>query len=176
MDDAETESARVQENREEAAKLKRMIHEAFPANAYHGKVTNVDGEWTADLDDEETLYRELKGRKWTELSPEFASDHPAEMALLTDQAFAAFLPAWLMRSLDNLEGKNSVREFLVYALSPKRDMVPDTTLFIEGRLKNLNAMQRDTLKALMAEFAITERSEFIRKLAAQAAALIDGIV
>jgi hypothetical protein len=97
------------------ANLRVLIGNAFLTEPYNGPVTPVDGsEWTEELDDAIELWQSLSGKSWTEVPDEFVDRHYGSLVLLTPTAFAAFLPAWLSRSLLN----SNVREFTVYAFAP----------------------------------------------------------
>lgn len=156
--------------------LRQQIQSAFPSYIYEGVVTKYDDK-LADpgLDEEKELYETLKGKMWTEVPSQFLDSQPDGYVLLVDDAFAAFIAAWLRRSLDNINGENKVRDFVVYAFGPKRDLVPDTTGLIQQRLIALNGQQRGVLRALLAEFADKGPSAFQRKLASEAAGLIDSL-
>lgn len=83
-----------------------------------------------------------------------------------------FLAAWLVCSLEDIDGENEVRERLVYAFSPGG--VISTEELIVGRLRTLNTEQRVVVRSLLTEFAQRERSAFIRKHAVDAVKLIDS--
>jgi hypothetical protein len=78
-----------------------------------------------------------------------------------------------MSSIENLQGENRARDFVVYSFSPRHDMVPDTTSFILHRLELLNPAQRDVLRSLLKLFAEWEASAFQKKLAFNALVLLD---
>jgi hypothetical protein len=59
----------------------------------------------------------LQRRSWNEIPPEFI-DLTCSPTLLEAEAFKSFLPAYLMRALDDLAGDNVVLEFTVYSLCP----------------------------------------------------------
>src|ERR1700721_2962157 len=98
---------------ERVAALRVAIREAFPAEVYNGKVTRYDGAFTAELDDEQKLYEALKGRKWTDVQEQLVYSEPDGYLLLIDEAFVAFVAAWFMRSVENIDGENQVRDFVV---------------------------------------------------------------
>ena len=153
--------------------FRHAIRQSFPAAKFEGKVTNVDGEWTPELDDEQSLFEQLHGTKWTEIPTQFVYDHPGDVSLLTCEAFAAFLPAWLERSLDNPSGKNEVRAFFVYTFNPGHEL---TIPLIAGYLRCLSEDQQRIVRKLMAEFANHEPSRFTRARAVTALAFIDKVL
>jgi hypothetical protein len=153
-----------------------MIRRAFPAEAYDKLITPFDDKVDdPELDEEKELYEALKGKKWTDVPRQLLDNQPDGYVVLTDEAFVAFVAAWLMQSLENIDGENRVRDFVVYAFGPKRDLVPDTTGFILHRLLALNLEQRHVLRALLTEFAERDPSEFQRRLALEALSLLDGV-
>jgi hypothetical protein len=160
--------------------LRDAVRRSFPVVAYEGKITTCDGAWLPELteenaihDDDMIVYEALKGRTWPEIPREFLGHQPDGFVLLTDQALVAYLAAWLMCALDDMEGENSVREFVIYSFSPSHDQKPDMTPEKIRRLRLLNSEQKGTLRTLMTEFAEREHSNFIRDLAARAVELID---
>ena len=167
---------------ESISELIESMRRSFPAMRYTGKVTPHDGEWlpeltedTAILEDDKLLYDGLNGRRWTEISDQLLEAVPDGLPLLTDEAFVAFLAAWLIRSLENIHGENEIRHFVVYTFSPRPDMVPDMTWFIIKRIRALNREQRSTVRSILAKFAQNEHSTFIRAHAAKAIELVDNV-
>ena len=159
--------------------LRDSIVRVFPAIPYEGQVTHHDGAWLPELteenaihDDDMFLYEALLGRKWSDVPRDFIYAMAGDWVLLTDEALVAFLAAWLVRSLENIDGENDVREMLVYAFSPIGTM--PTRDFIVKRLRALNLDQRALVRALLVEFGQRERSEYIRSHAASAVELIDN--
>ncbi len=164
------------------AALYESIRHAFSSEPYTGRITPYDGKWAselnendADLDDDRALYEGLKGRRWTEVPSKLVYDLPDGLPLLTDQAFVAFLPVWLVCSLENIDEENEVRNFVVYNFSPRPEMVPDMTWFTLNRVKVLNQEQRETLRVLLMEFTERGTSPFVKALAVKAIALIDDL-
>jgi hypothetical protein len=156
--------------------LRESILKAFPAKKYEGNITRYDDKVDdPELDDEKELYEALVGRTWAEVPKHLLRNQPDGYELLTDEAFAVFLPAWLMSALENVDGENEVRNFVVYAFSPKHDMTPDTTEFTLRRLRGLSLTQRVTLVSVLREFAEHERNSYRRRLAFEAVALVDGL-
>lgn len=155
--------------------LRESIRRSFPEEIYTGTITRYDDSKNPDMDEERDLYTALSGRKWTDVPKELLHAQPDGYELLTDEAFVAFFPAWLMHSLENIDGENEIRSFVVYAFSPRHNLVPDMTWFKMQRLRCLNPEQRLTLRSLMSEFARRDSSGFRRKLASEAVALLDSV-
>jgi hypothetical protein len=158
------------------SELREAIQQTFPAERYDGVITNDDKKLDdPELDDEKELYEALKGKKWTDVPQQLLDTQPDGYVLLTDEAFAAFIAAWLMRSLESLDGENEVRDFVVYAFSPRDDMVPDTTGLVLHRMRILSSQQRRVLHSLLTEFAERDPSEFQKRLALEAVALLESL-
>ncbi len=160
--------------------LQDAIRHAFPAIPYTGKITRCDGAWLPELteenaihDDDKFLFEELNNRKWTDVPKKFLYKMPGDFVLLTNEALTAFLAAWLICSLDNIEDENVVREYVVYAFSPSG--ITPTRDFIIRQLYALNPEQRSVLRVLLAEFALHGPSEFLKKRAVDAVELIDSL-
>jgi len=160
--------------------LRDAVRRDFPDVTHAGKVTGHDGAWLPELteenaihDDDMLLYEGLIGKKWTEVPKQLLHDFPDGFVLLTDGALVAFLPAWLMRSLDLIYGQNPVREFSVYAFSPGEGSTADLNI---SMLRPHTPEQRSTVRSVLAEFVEREPSEFIRGHAAKAVQLIDNLL
>jgi|SRR5579885_1338190 len=164
-------SDHVGEVDEHISRLRESIRRAFPAETYVGKVTRYDEEVSSELtedqnmlDEDQHLFRALKGRKWTEIPDQLIEKLPSGYGLLSDEAFGAFLAAWLWRSLDNMDSENEVRNFLVYALS--------STV---SQLRLLSLEQRSVVRSLLIEFSKRGTAPFVKTLAVQAVALTDKL-
>jgi hypothetical protein len=150
------------------AELREMIQRAFPAETYDGVITGYDDKLDdPELDEEKELYENLKGKEWTDVPQQLIRNKPDGCVRLTNESFPAFIAAWLMHSLENMNGENGI---------PKHDMVPDTTEFIRQRLIALKQEQRYVLHALLTEFAKKDPSAFQRGLALEAVALLESLV
>jgi hypothetical protein len=178
----ENHNTRVQGEGDRIAALCESIRRAFPSDTYTRRVTPYDDELPSELredqlilDEDQDLFRALKGRKWTEVSKQFIESLPDALPLLTDEAFVAFLPAWLVCSLENIDGENEVRDFVVYNFSPRSEMVPDTTWFTKNRLQLLNPEQRRIVRSLLMEFTERGTSPPVKALAAKGVSLIDTL-
>lgn len=92
--------------------LRRQISAAFPALPFRGRVTDCTCEECGSLSEN------LRDKSWTEVPDDFV-DLTCSPILLTASAFHAFLPAYMLRSLDSLAEEQNVVEFTVYSLSPR---------------------------------------------------------
>ena len=153
----------VQESDERIIAQRASIRRAFPVEKYCEKITPVDNKLEdPDLDEEKDLYHALKERTWAEVPTHLITQLPDGYLLLTDEAFAAVLPAWLMHSLERIDEENQVREFVVYWFS--RTM---------RQFRALNPEQQHTVRSILVEFKEHGTNEYERKAAADAVALID---
>src|ERR1700737_1896289 len=102
--------------------LRNMILRTFPSFIYSGTVVagGDHGPWTEAIHDED-LYRTLKLQRWTDIPPGFIERHPGDFVLLTAPALAAFLPAWLIFSLDN---SYQATEFVAHTFAPQDPQDP----------------------------------------------------
>jgi hypothetical protein len=94
-----------------AQQLRNQIRQAFPATEFYGPITACDCEECTHI------RNELRHKRWDEISAGFL-DLTCSATLLTPEAFNTFLPAYLLRALDNLSRHNVVTEFTVYSLCP----------------------------------------------------------
>jgi hypothetical protein len=146
--------------------LREMLYSSFPPAVYHGSITSIDNDPFPEeiyngeniLDEEADLYDNLKGKQWTDISDEVIARNEQGYLFLTDEAFAEFLPAWLLRSLDNLGDENRIREYLIYTFGPKAG-----SFSYPWGIANLNKQQRRTLRSFLESFLVYEPSPFIRE-------------
>jgi len=87
--------------------------QAFPPRPFHGLVSTHD-----ECDEGIALRRELPGKRWDEVPGTFVDDNSLSLALLEERALVAFLPAWVLRSMEKFDRDNLVLEFTVYFLCP----------------------------------------------------------
>lgn len=97
----------------ELGEFRARLVQAFPPQPFYGLVSTHD-----ECDDGIALRRELPGKRWDEVSGTFVDDNSLSLALLEERALVAFLPAWLLRSLEKFDRDNLVLEFTVYSLCP----------------------------------------------------------
>jgi hypothetical protein len=86
---------------------------AFPPQPFRGVVSTHD-----ECDDGISLRKELPGKRWDEIPPEFLDFHSGSLPLLEPAALQAFLPAWLQRSMETLDEPRVLSEFTMFFLSP----------------------------------------------------------
>jgi hypothetical protein len=76
--------------------VRRQIRSAFPTEPFLGPVTG--GCKCLECTE---LTESLRHRKWDALDNQTMDAQFGSLPLLSPEAFSTFLPAWLMRSLDN---------------------------------------------------------------------------
>jgi hypothetical protein len=86
--------------------FRKMLIAAFPPQPFHGLVSTHD-----ECDDGIALRRELPGKRWDELSAEFLFHGSIALPLFEPDALVAFLPAWLLRSMETFHRESIVLEF-----------------------------------------------------------------
>ncbi|QOY91527.1 DUF6714 family protein [Paludibaculum fermentans] len=93
---------------------RQKLIDAFPPLPFEGLVSTHD-----ECDDGINLRRELSGKRWDELSPEVLFHGSIGLSLLEPSALIAFLPAWLLRSIETSDvDDHVVLEFTMYFLCP----------------------------------------------------------
>jgi hypothetical protein len=88
---------------------------------------------------------------WNEILPPAIDTHFGSLALLTDNAFRALLPAYLFHSLRDLNGQNKVLEWTLYALCANYDeddeSAADADANLRKRIAGFSAPQRAAVRA-----------------------------
>jgi hypothetical protein len=143
-------------NDQPLSELRERVRREFPAQVYTGKITNYDNELDdPNRDDEKIVYDALIGKRWTEIPNDFLRAQPDGHLFLTDEAFLSFIAAWLLGSLEDVDGENPVREFLAYFFSSPG--------FFMYRLRLLTPTQRDVVRSILTQVSLCESSSFIRR-------------
>jgi hypothetical protein len=119
-----------------AQELRDQIREAFPATQFYGPVTSCDCEECTHIREE------LRHKRWDEISTTFL-DFTSSPTLLTPEAFNAFLPAYLLRALDDLDRHS---EFTVYCLCPDNE---DGVSHLLQRARLMNPVQIQAIRAFL---------------------------
>jgi len=82
--------------------VRQRLIRAFPPRPFGGLVSTHD-----ECDEGIALRQELCGKRWDEVPPEFVDFNSGSLPLLESDALVAFLPAWLLRSMETV-GDESV--------------------------------------------------------------------
>ena len=148
--------------------LRTAIQVAFPDRPFLGSITAVDGLTNEELDEQRALYSALRGRKWSEIPLPVIESNPDGIVLLTDEAFIAFLPAWLTHALAH----EKIRELLIYVFSPA---VHASMKKMDQRIRLLNSMQMEALRGFLEFSFSTENSTYIKEQAAHALTYVERV-
>ena len=148
--------------------LRADLRKAFPEATFTGSVTDADGLQDEALDEPRALYGALRDRKWSEVERSIVSSFPDGFLLLTDPAFVAFLPAWLLATLED----HKVRQSLVYSFSPD---VHRSSKEWDPRIRKLTRLQRKTLVAFLRFCLQVDSSESVKKEAQNAIAFAERL-
>jgi hypothetical protein len=125
-----------------------------------------DDEWAEEIDDDLDLRDNLHARRWDDVATEVIDRQASGLPLLTPEAFAAFLPAWHMRSLERLDRDNLVREFTVYEFCPVEVRPAHIGALLDekqhAKRPLLNREQRKVVLDFLALVSEHERCQFLR--------------
>jgi hypothetical protein len=86
---------------------------AFPPRPFYGRVSTHN-----ECDDGIALLKELPGKRWDEIQPAFLDFNSGSLPLLEARALVAFLPAWLLRSMETVADESVLAELTMYFLCP----------------------------------------------------------
>jgi hypothetical protein len=129
----------------EIREYQRKLIEAFPPLPFIGLISTHD-----ECEDGIHLCRELSGKRWDELSPEVLFHGSIGLPLLEPGALIAFLPAWLLRSLESSYLDDPiVLEFTLYFLCPGDEDDGWDEEGIGERIGLFNSVQRDAVADLL---------------------------
>src|SRR4051812_35742773 len=93
--------------------FRQRLAVAFPPQPFHGAVSNHD-----ECEDGIALRQELPGKRWDEVPAAFIDFNSGSLPLLEPNAMVAFLPAWLLRSMETVGDNSVLAEFTMYFLCP----------------------------------------------------------
>jgi hypothetical protein len=129
----------------EIGEYRRKLIDAFPPLPFDGLVSTHD-----ECDDGIHLRRELSGKRWGELLPEVLFHGSIGLPLLEASALIAFLPAWLLRSMETSDLDDPiVLEFTLYFLCPGNEDEGWNEKSIAERVGFFNSGQRDAVADLL---------------------------
>jgi hypothetical protein len=135
---------------QEIMALKDQIRTAFPCFPFFGPIT------PCHCDECTEIKEGLREKQWDEIPAAFL-DFTLNPTLLAPEAFQAFLPAYLNRGLDDLDGE--VLEFTVYSLCPNintevdhpftRTPEEDRTTWLLDRVRLMSTAQIEAIRAFL---------------------------
>ena len=117
----------------EVEALLQKIESSFPAERFFGPVTGG-----CACDECSALTNSFRHEAWNTLTDQVMDERFGSLPLLSPEAFATFLPAWLTRSLRDLDAKDQkFREWTLYqlALYHEDEDGPDDFTRITQRLR-----------------------------------------
>ena len=97
--------------------FRQRLIAAFPLQPFYGPVSDH-----AECDDGIALSKALPGKCWDEVPSEFIDFNSGSLPLLLPRAVVAFLPAYLLRSMETLDRKSVLAEFTMYFICPADDV------------------------------------------------------
>jgi hypothetical protein len=125
----------------EVEEFRRRLLRAFPPHPFQGAVSTHD-----ECDEGIYLRRELADKRWDELSTEVLFHGSIALPLLEPSALIAFLPAWLLRSMETSDLDDpTVLEFTLYFLCPGNEDDGWDEQVIATRIGPFNSAQRDAV-------------------------------
>jgi hypothetical protein len=125
-----------------AQQVKDQIREAFPATRFDGPITACDCEECTHIREE------LRHKRWDEISTGFL-DSTCSPMLLTPEAFRAFLPAYLLRALDDLSWHSVVVHFTVHSLCPDRSNQNGQGERLSQRARLMDSSQTEAIREFL---------------------------
>jgi hypothetical protein len=134
--------------------VRGLIRRAFPDVVYSGSITPVDGKTGEDYDEYEALHDALRGKTWSEIQSSFIQGNAYGLVLLTDEAFVAYLPAWLTEGVADRQ----VSDALVSTFYP--DPAKDQGR-MNRRMQQMNSAQVEALCAFLALFVQNKFSKSV---------------
>lgn len=95
--------------------FRQRLRRAFPPTPFHGLVSTHD-----ECDEGIALRQELPGNRWDEIPAAFVDFNSGSLPLLEPRGIVAFLPAWLLRSVEPVshEVQSVLAEFTMCLLCP----------------------------------------------------------
>jgi hypothetical protein len=143
-----------------ADELRGQIRDAFPAETFGGAITECDCEECLDI------RAGLRNKRWDEIPAAFL-DFTCSPTLLEAEAYRAFLPAYMLRALDNLSEDSVVTEFTVYSLCPHENHYKGP--WLQERVRLMNPYQIEAIRAfLLFAQEHSEEGDWFRPMVARA--------
>jgi hypothetical protein len=112
----------------EITDFREKLIRAFPPKPFYGQVSLHN-----ECDEGIALLKELPGKRWDEIPADFIDFNSGSLPLLEPKALVAFLPAWLLRSVETLGDKSVLSEFSMYFLCHKEEIAGRVSLFNDAQ-------------------------------------------
>ncbi len=104
------------------------------------------------------LQEAFVGKSWNDVSSELIREHFSNLPLFSPQAFHAFIPAYLIYSVENFHNDDMVSEFAAYALLPDKLAIDDEGHGNWWKLK-LSLFSDDQFVVLLEYFDLVARMD-----------------
>jgi hypothetical protein len=150
-------------------RVRSQIRSAFPDVIHSGPITPADGKTGEDYADHGVLYGVLHGRAWSEVPVSFIRENDDGLALLTEEAFVAYLPAWLIEGLV----ASQVGDALIYTFCPDPG---NDHRFMDRRIQLMSSVQKEALSAFLSHYAQASASKYIKDRAKQAVVYVNSFL
>ena len=95
------------------------------------------------------LSADLAGVEWTAMADALIEDNPRGLSLLSPEAYAYFLPGYILYALDHFTSKSVASEMTVYSLAFNEPENDDMADWQRERLKFITAEQHDVLQRFL---------------------------
>lgn len=116
------------------------IREAFDAVPVPGKIRDIAPHECLEC---EELAKALMNKPYHELPANLVDQFYESLPLLSPQALHHYLPAWLLRALENPGAE--VMEFTIYHLSPSPKSITESKAYFEERFSVFDRKQREAI-------------------------------
>ena len=90
------------------------------------------------------------GIRWDAMEDALVEAHENSLPLLSPEAFAYFLPAFMLYAVDHLTWRDSPSEYTVYAVGPDRPQNEDRADWYRERFKALTREQAEVVDEFLA--------------------------
>lgn len=122
--------------------FRQKLIRAFPPEPFYGRISAYE------CDEGLALTKELPGKRWDEIPATFVDFNSGSLPLLEPRALVAFLPAWLIRSMETIGNKSVLAEFTMYFLCPGNS----DDGWDAKRISDLMSLFDSAQKSLIADF------------------------
>ena len=95
------------------------------------------------------LSADLAGVEWTAMPDALIEGNPSGLSLLSPEAYAYFLPAYVLYALDHFTSESLAAEMTVYGLAYNEPANEDMADWQRERLKFITAEQLDVLQRFL---------------------------
>lgn len=95
------------------------------------------------------LSADLAGVEWTAMSDALIEENPCGLSLLSPQAYAYFLPSYILYTLDHFTSEALASEMTIYSLAYNEPSNEEMADWQRERLKFITAEQLDVLQRFL---------------------------